>query len=164
MKSPTDDYRRRARRLRHLHAGDPVGLQRSLAELSRSCSRRTIAACGFATPLPRHAAKPQAAESVREVASPRTDRAAANFARRVAEQMSGPVLHYSARQQLLRQAIRAGIGRFEANLIIAAVQHRVDGSVSEAPEPAARSSGPKALLLAGVVQATILVGVWWIAC
>src|SRR5688572_25146010 len=55
-------------------------------------------------------------------------RGAAAFAQLVADHLEGPALRYSRRIRLLREAQRRGIGRFEANLIIAAVQHRAGES------------------------------------
>jgi hypothetical protein len=52
--------------------------------------------------------------------------AAARFAAMVRQHLDGPVLCYEDRQTLLRTAARLGIGRFDANLIIAAVQHRAE--------------------------------------
>lgn len=166
--SPTDEYRRRARRLRHVWAGNPVRLQRSLANLARSCDgRRTPAACGLAPTSAVRRAKPQAAEQVITPVPPRDVRAADSFAGMVADRMTGPVLPYSGRQSLLRAATRMGIGRFEANLIIAAVQYRTCGreqARESAPTPQARPS-PRALFLtAAVVQAIIVAAVRWIAC
>src|SRR5437660_7727174 len=50
--------------------------------------------------------------------------AATDFAQWVQLQLDGPVLRYSARLLLLQEAQRRGLGRFEANLIIAGVLHR----------------------------------------
>jgi hypothetical protein len=46
------------------------------------------------------------------------------FLSQVRETLDANVLHYSDRVTLLRSAGRQGIGRFEANLLIAIVQHR----------------------------------------
>src|SRR5688500_7145261 len=46
------------------------------------------------------------------------------FAYQVALATTGPVLRYSQRLQLLSLANGAGIARFDANLIIAAIEHR----------------------------------------
>jgi len=50
---------------------------------------------------------------------------AREFADSVVEHLVGNLLPYSARQDLIRQATDKGITRFEANLIIAAVQHHL---------------------------------------
>ncbi len=47
-------------------------------------------------------------------------------------------LRYSRRLQLLREAQRLGIERFEANLIIAMVQHRLGQLNIDSPEPTRR--------------------------
>jgi hypothetical protein len=49
------------------------------------------------------------------------------FAQIVEANLCGPLLSYSARQRLLAEAERLGIGRFDANLIIASVQHHAPG-------------------------------------
>jgi hypothetical protein len=67
-------------------------------------------------------------------------------------------LRYSERLALLKEAGRRGIGRFEANLIIASVQHRLSGKTpgTEERKPF-RFGGTVAFL---VVQGLILLGVW----
>jgi hypothetical protein len=95
-----DDYRRRARRLRAMYSNDAMRLHRALRQLAATQIQRVIT-----TP----------------------DKSAAQrFADHVRDSMDGPILRYSVRRRLLREADARGIGRFEANLIIAAVQHKVD--------------------------------------
>jgi hypothetical protein len=65
------------------------------------------------------------------------------FARCVAAAMDGPILRYSSRLDLMRQARRTGIAPFEANLIIAAVQHRAGAIV----EPPKRQAAAKAQVI-----------------
>ena len=95
----SDEYRRRARRLRAIHAGNPARLYHSLKDLAARQARQVIA-------------KPTSA--------------AQEFADLVRDSMDGPILRYSVRCNLLRHAAAHGIARFEANLIIAAVQHQID--------------------------------------
>ena len=95
------DYVRQARRLRARHGADLGRLHQSLRELAESATRED------APPL-------------RDWSSPAT-----RFAERVAKSLDGPILRYSMRMELLKQAERMGIERFEANLIIAAIQHRM---------------------------------------
>jgi hypothetical protein len=69
-------------------------------------------------------------------------------------------LRYSERQALLTEAGQRGIGRFEANLIIASVQHRLSGKAPGAEERKPfRFTGTVAFL---VVQGLILLGVWMV--
>jgi hypothetical protein len=69
-------------------------------------------------------------------------------------------LRYSERQALLKEAGRREIGRFEANLIIASVQHRLSGKAPGAEERKPfRFTGTVAFL---VVQGLILLGVWMV--
>jgi hypothetical protein len=83
------------------------------------------------------------------------------FTQEIQDAMEGAELRYSKRQYLLKRADHYGIKRFDANLIIAMVQHRLGGVEMAAPEPA----GPSRLLLAAtflaVQSAIVLVG-WWL--
>jgi hypothetical protein len=97
--APAEEYRRRARRLRAMHGHDLGALHYALSQLAQETDK-------VAAPPPKE------------------EGPAASFGRLVAQQLEGPVLRYSRRQALLREAERRGIGRFEANLIIAAVQHQ----------------------------------------
>jgi len=56
--------------------------------------------------------------------APTPDSGVRAFAAAVSSSLEGPILRFSRRQQLIRQAERLGIRRFDANLLIAAVQHR----------------------------------------
>ncbi len=98
-------YRREARRLRSRIVASPVRLQRSLRALA---SRSDVAR---ATPE----------DSILIDSIPRGG--VREFANRVAGRIDSPILRYSERLQLLREAGRLRIGRFEANLIIAAAEH-----------------------------------------
>jgi hypothetical protein len=97
----SDEYRRRARKLRARHANDLVALHQALSELAQQTDQLAAS-------------------------QPKVEGPAGGFAQLVAQELEGPVLRYSKRQELLREAERRGIGRFEANLIIAAVQHQSD--------------------------------------
>ena len=99
-------------------------------------------------------------------AVPRKDEAdvSAEFADTVAQMIDGPVLRYSQRLILIREADRRGIGRFEANLIIAAVLHRPGlGQEYELPPTSGGVMGWVAPVLTFVgVQAAIVAGAWWV--
>ena len=74
--------------------------------------------------------------------------------------MTASVLRYSQRLELLRSARRFGIGRFEANLLIAAVQERRRTRAMEGDEAIGDSNLPQwAAVL--VVQSALLLGAWW---
>jgi hypothetical protein len=103
--SASDEYRRQARKLRAQYGNDLGALHKALSDLSRQTDQTT--------------------------ASVPTKGPAAEFAELVAHSLEGPILRYSNRQALLAEAERRGISRFEANLIIAAVQHQSD----RAPRP-----------------------------
>jgi hypothetical protein len=137
----TADYRRQARRLRCRFAGNPTQLQRSLLTLSR---RRDHA---------------PSVTDVRRV-SP-TQR----FTSILREQVgtSAGVLRYSQRLALLRAARALGIGRFEANLLIAAVierQRRQDEELS--PQDTGRAGTLVTMFtVVGLLQSAIALGAWW---
>ena len=87
------------------------------------------------------------------------------FADEVARAFDGPVLRYSARRALLRSSRRFGIGDFEANLVIAAVQHERRSAVAqEAPAAAPQAVRPRFLLaplfLVLAVESLVAAGVW----
>ena len=89
---------------------------------------------------------------------------AAQFARFVRENLRGPVLTYSQRLSMVNEAERRGIGRFDANLILAAVLHR-SGMRHEMPELSPRRLRHGWLLPAltfAVLQGAILAGGWWL--
>jgi hypothetical protein len=137
----TADYRRQARRLRCRLAGNPAQLQRSLLTLSR---RRDHA--------------PSVTE-VRRV-SP-TQR----FTSILYEQVgtSAGVLRYSKRLALLRAARTLGLGRFEANLLIAAVierQRRQDDELSS-QDTGRAGSLVTTLTVVGLLQSAVALGTWW---
>jgi len=89
---------------------------------------------------------------------------ARDFADQVAGQLVGTVLPWSQRETLIQSALGRGITRFEANLIIAAVQHQMGvGHRRNKPERAARR--PRRQIAAGVglfllVQAGIVAAAW----
>jgi len=88
------------------------------------------------------------------------DGAAAVLATAVAAAMDGTVLRYSARLALLQQGAAMGIGRFEANLIIAAVQHRA-AATQRRPRPRKALRSLWVFAMAGaVIEAAVLLAAW----
>ena len=86
------------------------------------------------------------------------DRNFAALVNRTLRSQHTSVLRYSQRLDLLKEAGRRGIGRFEANLIIASVQHRLTGGI-----PIAQSRTPwriQSVLAFVLMQAMILWGFW----
>jgi hypothetical protein len=120
------DFCRQARRLRHRLRHAPVRLHRSLRAL------RTDRAL-----LP---------------SSDPNDR----FAASVAAALESGTLRYSRRLRLLREAARLGIERFEANLIIAMVEHRLRDQIEDEVEAKGSVSPWLAFL---VIQTAIVVAV-----
>ena len=109
---PTHAYRRNARKLRGRFADRPLELYRSLRELSdRHDQIRNLSAAS-------------------EPSTPTSE-----FAAEVREFLQRGMITYSTRQDLLKSAEMHGIARFEANLIIAAMQHRMPIVSSEITPP-----------------------------
>jgi hypothetical protein len=134
---PAADYRRQARRLRARLAHRPAELYyslRALADRSNHPARNNA-------PPPRNRA--------------------ARFAIHVRQHLSGPILRYTQRTQLLHAARQHGIDPFEANLIIAAILHRCT-SHDTASAPGPRPLLP-AILTFLLIQSAILAGILFLA-
>jgi hypothetical protein len=146
------DYCRQARRIRAEHRGDPVRTQQALSELSRKSD---------GDPRPRRSDWSDSA-----VLGPRGGWAR-NFADLVARQMVGPLLPWTARRSLLREAARRNIKPFEANLIIAAVQHQLGASavVQSNPRTPIRDgwAWPMGIATAVAIEAALIIFVWRLA-
>ena len=81
------------------------------------------------------------------------------FTYQVAMATQGPVLRYSQRLRLLALANGAGIARFDANLIIAAIEnHR--GQSRENEQPIAQRGALPAMVTAICVQAALVLLTW----
>jgi hypothetical protein len=134
-------YRRAARRIRHIHARQPGRLYRELCGLAE---RHGASSARVMEPPATYPGRPEA------------------FAAEVVRRMDGPVLRQAQRRELMRVARREGIGRFEANLVIAAVQHRRgQGQPVEASAHAAgRGGAVGAVALVLGIQGIIAWGVW----
>lgn len=79
-----------------------------------------------------------------------------DFAAHITRKIHGGVLCYSDRLELLGAANDLGIGRFEANLIIAAVQHRLGAArLSETSAP--KRTWPAVDLVAAFLVVQILI-------
>lgn len=70
--------------------------------------------------------------------SPSTD--VRPFLRQVRQSLDGNLLHYTDRIRLLAQAERVGIARFEANMLIATVQHTAQSQRAARDEPTPTST------------------------
>ena len=144
LTEPMIDYRRVARRVRCQLEHDPINKQNALAALATRADRdrRAIA------PEP----VPSAENGVRA------------FAQAVSTALEGPILRFSRRQQLIRQAEKLGIRRFDANLLIAAVQHRLGSENAQTSvQPAPKRSSWRFAIPIGLaigVQAIIVFVAW----
>jgi len=144
LADPSQAYRRCARRLRGRLGGKPGELYRSLRDLSDRFDSQF----------------PQSTDKTR--LHPPEQPLAAEFAARVERQVAAGVLSYSARLGLIEAAADIGIGRFEANLIIAAIQHRCGSSVSLSEPDFRPLSKGVVVLTAAILQASILAGAWFV--
>jgi hypothetical protein len=90
--------------------------------------------------------------------------AARDLADLVASRMVGSALPWSDRQYVFRQAAKKRIARFEANLIIAAVQNRLADKSGAAPAKTGarkpRTRIPVGWITFGVVQGAIVLAAW----
>ncbi|HSI34698.1 MAG: hypothetical protein ACAI43_18020 [Phycisphaerae bacterium] len=106
---------------------------------------------------PAAAAQPEATPELKK------EQASAQFAHHVRASLAGPILRYEDRLKLLRQAEKLGVGRFEANLVIARVlnEQGMGQEVEWAPDRGRRGWALPIGAFA-VVQGLVLAGVWWL--
>jgi hypothetical protein len=139
-------YCRAARRVRATHARRPARLYRELQHLGKWHT----------------AAHPPAA------VLPSTPRSRAEqFSLQVAARLEGPVLRHSQRRALFAAARRLGIGRFEANLLIAAVQHeKKHAAPRDQGELTPRTSPWRfaPVVLVATMEALVAWGAWRVWC
>ena len=82
------------------------------------------------------------------------------FAAEIAGRMEGPVLRHAQRLALFEVARRLGIGRFEANLIMAAVQHQRGQARAVAANAEVHRPWFAPLAVFVVIQGLIAWGAW----
>jgi len=139
---PSQLYRRQARRIRGRYSARPGQLYRSLRQLSD-----------------RHdalAAKLPDQDAILPVSRQRADA----FAQLVTDRMEGTILRYSTRCELIHIAARLGISRFDANLMIAAVQHQLGHDMAQFPAEHSRSKWPLILAAIVILQSGIILAAW----
>jgi hypothetical protein len=144
----THAYRREARRLRWHYANRPAELYNSLRQLSARQDRKQ---------------QINGSDAGADVLSVRERNVeisgdSRRFAQIVAGELEQGVLRFSARQRLLSTAERMGIGRFQANLVIAAVQHQLGATTSEPRQP--HFSWASRLLAAVLLQGLIVASIY----
>lgn len=87
------------------------------------------------------------------------------FVELIRKSFDGQLLHYSMRLRLFREADRRGIGRFQANLLIAAVQHEQERNRPAPQVIPPKTSGNRwltaALLAVGILIEFVAVTAWW---
>lgn len=133
----TAPYRQAARRIRARLAHRPAAMLAALRDLA--------AAQPPSTPI--HNAPPDLPPAAGEA-----------FSQLVLDHLDGPVLRFSVRQKLLRQADALGLGRFEANLLIALVEHRHRQSPVLPPRRTRRNW--RAMVIFLLIQSIILAAAW----
>jgi hypothetical protein len=84
------------------------------------------------------------------------------FSQEVQDRLTGEELTYSQRLRLLKRAEHFGIRRFDANLIIAMVQSRIEKPRLDAVASNAQVSNLSVWTVAGVVQCLIIAAGWWL--
>ena len=137
----SDQYRRRARRLRHTLRNNPSRLHRSLARLATEIDNRPTPSAKSASVLP-------------------TSLQAQRFHMMVREAMETSPIRYSQRLEMLKMASAMGLGRFEANLILAIEQNRRKPLRLE--EQSRNWNGLFTVTCIALLQSLILIGAWWI--
>jgi hypothetical protein len=87
------------------------------------------------------------------------------FVELIRKSFDGQLVHYSTRLRLFREADRRGIGRFQANLLIAAVQHEQERNRPAPQIIPPQTSGNRwltaALLAVGILIEFVAVAAWW---
>ena len=140
LEEPSDQYRRRARRLRHTLRNQPSHLQRSLARLaSEMDDRPTVSEKSSILP---------------------TSLPAQKFEILVRQAIQKGPMRYSQRLEMLKTAAAMGLGRFEANLILAIEQNRQFPTKFEAPARDWSSACAFGCIL--MLQSLIVGAAWWI--
>ena len=143
----SDDYRRQARQLRARHRGDSATLITSLRDLAIAHDRETMV-------------KPTVERVNRPLLPPSSPSVVEHFGTSIRERLQGQFISYSDRLDLFAEASRLGIGRFEANLMIAAVQHTAEREIFDDVQAGdvirQRGTSTRSMLLfAATVQASI---------
>jgi hypothetical protein len=140
----SQQYRQQARRLRGRYVNQPAQLYRTLRQLSDLHDATTAKS----RVVHRH---PSGHESQDKVNA---------FGRLVASHLVGRVLPYSRRMELLDIAEKLGIGRFHANLVIAAVQHQFSEIALAECVATPRWRWPATIFSVIAIQALVLLAAW----
>jgi hypothetical protein len=141
---PSQQYRQQARRLRGRYANQPAQLYRTLRQLSD----RHDATAAKSRVVHRHLMVDESQDKVNA------------FGQLVTSHLVGRVLPYSRRMELLDIAEKLGIGRFHANLVIAAVQHQFSEIAPTECVATPRWRWPAAIFSAIALQFLLLWAVW----
>lgn len=105
---------------------------------------------------------PQGESKARKVAAAVVVDPSVAFAEVVRGRMDGPVLRYSQRLALLKEAQRMGVGRFEANLVIARVLYQEGLGQEYELRPEQGRGWAGVVMTIVLVQSAILAGAWWV--
>ena len=168
MDAANDEYRRRARRLRWRLRDRPADMQRELGKLAGAgpvpspAFLSSDAMPGRRGRRPYYVASPESSSGTRNL-HPTGPAADIVFLDEVRQCLDGKILRYSCREELLRRAAELGIGRFDANLLIASAQHQASaGTTTLLPEQRRGLSMMALTSAALVLQSVVLLGLWLI--
>ena len=151
--SQSHAYCRQARHLRGVYAGRPGELYRSLRQLSD----RDDFARGGRRLEPVASNGPPFSGLQSETGQPSRMN---EFACEVARRIEGSILRHSERKALLRRAESLGIGRVDANLAIASVQHQLGQLHFTSARPKPRSKGWMTFLIFLAIESLIALTLW----
>lgn len=152
---------RNARRLRAELGANPVRMHRQLGQLSIKPAGGQVVRVWRLGRKGMSAAIDPAGPPAEQIGHPSTEDS--SFRHYVERSLAGQyqgVLRYSQRLEFIKEATRRGIGRFEANLIIASVQHRLQMSVAEPARRRGKRLGLAGLMAFVAVQGLIALGYW----
>ena len=144
----TKQYLRDARKLRFVYGDEPLKLHQNLQYLSRRQDSQKD--------------EPAAEDSTEPLAGvcSAPPRAISAFRKVVERHLQAGLISYSSRVHLMRDARCRGIGRFEANLIIAAVQHQ--SRYFPAIEQPARGWKWDGAVMFLTIQLMLAMGLYWL--
>jgi hypothetical protein len=152
------EYQRTARRIRARWRGQPDKIHAALAELNRG-DFNVPGAHRIVEGMPVARRTDWSHSAILGHRGP----VARDFADLVSSRLIGPLLTYTQRRDLLREAKARGINGFEANLIIAAVLHhhgRLGQVRMPCVEPTRAQLRIPLWLIAAAVELAIVAGAW----
>ncbi len=151
------DYRAAARKLRWRYRDDRPALQRGLGRLARDRDGESSDGAGATV---RRAGTALGAGFDAGFGNGVVSPAGLRFAALAAGYIDAPVLPYDQRKRLMAAAAGMGVERFEANLVLALLQHRRGQAEADA-RPAHRTFSAKIVALFLAMETLIALTAWW---